>query len=193
MITKRWLVLAIAFVLLAGAAMACGGGGNADGGDSAPAGLSDESDAGIDEGPLGLPVRDGGTDGPGDTVSIDNPCVEYVDGQEPIDASDSDSPLAIEPVEPGPVTMDPEERARDAEDEARAEDGALAAGGPDDLVLASEGTECEAGERDEPVRSDEGIDPSECNLVHNINACSPEEIEQGFPNQPAAPQTEPSE
>ena len=31
-------------------------------------------------------------------------------------------------------------------------------------------------------RSDEDIDPGECSLVHNINACSPEEIEQGFPD-----------
>ena len=204
MITKRCLVPAIALVLLAGAAMACGGGGNADGGDPPPA----ESGGGNDEGPLGLPARDGGAIEPSDTVSFDNPCIEYVDGQGPIDASDSDPPISVEPVEPGPVTMDPEEPARDAEDEARdadeaardAEDEALAADGGDGLVLASEGVECEPGElgeplppADGPVRSDEDIDPSECNLVHNIDACSPEEIAQGFPNQPAAPQTEPSD
>jgi hypothetical protein len=29
-----------------------------------------------------------------------------------------------------------------------------------------------------PIRSDEGIDPDECNTVHNIDACSPEELEK---------------
>jgi hypothetical protein len=42
-----------------------------------------------------------------------------------------------------------------------------------------------------PIRSDEGIDPDECNTVHNIDACSPEELEKagiGVPEgqQPAA-------
>ncbi len=46
---------------------------------------------------------------------------------------------------------------------------------------------------DPPIRSDEGIDPEECNLVHNIDACSPEEIEQGFPDEPSGPPSEPSE
>ncbi len=27
-----------------------------------------------------------------------------------------------------------------------------------------------------PVRSDDGIDPNECNLVHNINACDDDEL-----------------
>lgn len=27
-----------------------------------------------------------------------------------------------------------------------------------------------------PIRSDEGIDPDECNLVHNINACDEDDI-----------------
>lgn len=27
-----------------------------------------------------------------------------------------------------------------------------------------------------PIRSDEGIDPNECNLVHNLDACSPEQL-----------------
>jgi hypothetical protein len=43
----------------------------------------------------------------------------------------------------------------------------------------------------QPIRSDEGIDPDECNTVHNIDACSPEELEKagiGVPEgeQPAA-------
>ncbi len=29
-----------------------------------------------------------------------------------------------------------------------------------------------------PIRSDEGIDPSVCNAVHNINACTQEELEE---------------
>jgi hypothetical protein len=32
-----------------------------------------------------------------------------------------------------------------------------------------------------PIRSDEGIDPNECNLVHNIDACSDEELDSGEP------------
>ena len=27
-----------------------------------------------------------------------------------------------------------------------------------------------------PIRSDEGIDPNECNLVHNLDACTPEQL-----------------
>jgi len=36
--------------------------------------------------------------------------------------------------------------------------------------------ECEAVDSPPPIRSDEGIDPNECSLVHNIDACSPEDI-----------------
>ena len=35
------------------------------------------------------------------------------------------------------------------------------------------------GSGDQPVRSDDDIDPNVCNLIHNINACSPEELEVG--------------
>ena len=52
------------------------------------------------------------------------------------------------------------------------------------LVSESQPTEeLEDGETgltgDQPVRSDDDIDPNVCNLVHNINACSPEELEAG--------------
>ena len=32
-----------------------------------------------------------------------------------------------------------------------------------------------------PIRSDEGIDRSRCNLVHNISACSDDELRAGMP------------
>src|SRR3990172_1524222 len=35
-----------------------------------------------------------------------------------------------------------------------------------------------SGDDQPPIRSDEGIDPNECNIVHNIDACTPEELEQ---------------
>ncbi len=38
-----------------------------------------------------------------------------------------------------------------------------------------------------PIRSDEGIDPNECNLVHNINACTDEELEAGGILEPSGP------
>jgi hypothetical protein len=36
--------------------------------------------------------------------------------------------------------------------------------------------ECDPVDGSPPIRSDEGIDPNECSLVHNIDACSPEDI-----------------
>lgn len=49
---------------------------------------------------------------------------------------------------------------------------------PDECSLVHNIDACDqAGQP--PVRSDEGIDPDECNLVHNIDACSPEELEEG--------------
>lgn len=35
-----------------------------------------------------------------------------------------------------------------------------------------------------PLRSDCDIDPDVCNVIHNITACSEEELERGFPNTP---------
>jgi len=35
-----------------------------------------------------------------------------------------------------------------------------------------------SGDDHPPIRSDEGIDPNECNIVHNIDACTAEELEQ---------------
>jgi len=37
---------------------------------------------------------------------------------------------------------------------------------------ATAAPECEAVDGSPPIRSDEGIDPNECSLVHNIDACS---------------------
>ena len=31
---------------------------------------------------------------------------------------------------------------------------------------------------DTPIRSDEGIDPNECNLVHNIDACDQDDLDR---------------
>ena len=49
-----------------------------------------------------------------------------------------------------------------------------------DCSLAENEALCtdDAGAEPPPVRSDEGIDPDECNLVHNIDACSPEELKE---------------
>ena len=38
-----------------------------------------------------------------------------------------------------------------------------------------------------PIRSDEGIDPNECNLVHNINACDEDELKSGGVGVPLQP------
>jgi len=55
------------------------------------------------------------------------------------------------------------------------------------FALGGGGDEEPTGTLDQPpVRSDEGIDPDECNLVHNINACTNEELEAagvGHPEQ----------
>ena len=56
-----------------------------------------------------------------------------------------------------------------------------------DMVVEPDGTgtepcavtleaECDTVDGLPPIRSDEGIDPNECSLVHNIDACSPEDI-----------------
>ena len=36
--------------------------------------------------------------------------------------------------------------------------------------------ECDTVDGSPPIRSDEGVDPNECSLVHHIDACSPEDI-----------------
>jgi hypothetical protein len=54
-------------------------------------------------------------------------------------------------------------------------------GDPDEPVSSSPGG---ASGSEGPVTSADGIAEDECSLVHNIDACSPEEIEQGFPDQP---------
>ena len=38
-----------------------------------------------------------------------------------------------------------------------------------------------------PIRSDEGIDPNECNLVHNVNACDEDELKAGGVRVPLLP------
>src|SRR3972149_1608200 len=40
-----------------------------------------------------------------------------------------------------------------------------------------------------PIRSDEGIDPDECNLVHNIDACDEEDLARLRGEEPSGGQT----
>jgi hypothetical protein len=48
---------------------------------------------------------------------------------------------------------------------------------PDECNLVHNIDACEEGGGQPPIRSDEGIDPNECNFVHNIDSCSAEQLE----------------
>jgi len=62
---------------------------------------------------------------------------------------------------------------------------ALADLGDNPPELDSQGSTDELHGDPEPIRSDEDIDPNVCNLIHNINACTPEELEElGWPPKP---------
>ncbi len=54
---------------------------------------------------------------------------------------------------------------------------ALLVAGATTAAFAVGGNGATADDDTPPIRSDEGIDPNECNLIHNITACSEEELD----------------
>lgn len=201
---KRWTVTATAVLTLAvvaAIAVACGGsGGEAGDGDLAVAEQSDAADDARDEGPSSLPpVNNSNGQTVADGCGIPDPNAIAVGQSEPPVLEPGDEPFPDGPIE---VDVLPNDPATD-EDLPAVE---ILEVDPDDAVTVSSDDaatvssyECDAGESerdlgdgpdlgepvtplDQPIRSDEGIDPDECNLIHNIDACTDEEIAQGFPN-----------
>lgn len=192
--SMKWIIPAAAVLLLAVAA-ACGGGGD----DPAPTALSEAVADGQDEGPGSLP--------PVSDTFLAGDCIAEQDVERL--AADADPGLELEPGSPElvlevPLTVEslpdaaltpdtpPATSSLEIEREEsvavtnECDEAVSEPGDPDAPVLDGPGTPA-----DGPIRSDEGIGPDECNLVHNIDACSDEELKQGFPNERSDPQTEP--
>jgi hypothetical protein len=72
---------------------------------------------------------------------------------------------------------------------------ALTDSGDNPPELDSQGVTDETQGEQGPIRSDEGIDPEQCNLIHNINACDEDDLQAlgGAPilgSTPLAPESE---
>jgi len=120
--------------------------------------------------------------------------------EEVVRAVDLDAEYLIQesfpPVGRASITSDDPEACALLEEELRnvsavtdvtcAEAQQTGGGDPDEPVSSSPAGGSSGGQP--PITSADDIDPDECNLVHNIDACSPEEIAQGYPDRPVPSQ-----